>query len=95
MTTQELFDLTADNIVSRIQNSVGLTRFAPARARIPSRSYIIFSKLKNTNINIMALKPGPKRTATSTGKPDQRQRDNKKTHGNTPSLKPSKSTTKK
>ena len=27
----------------------------------------------------MALKPGPKRTATSTGKPDQRQRDNKKT----------------
>lgn len=31
----------------------------------------------------MALKPGPKRTATSTGKPDQRQRDNKKTPGNT------------
>ncbi len=26
----------------------------------------------------MALKPEPKRTATSTGKPDQRQRDNKK-----------------
>lgn len=25
----------------------------------------------------MALKPGPKRIATSTGKPDQRQRDNK------------------
>jgi hypothetical protein len=25
----------------------------------------------------MALKPGPKRTATSTGKPDQRQRDKK------------------
>ena len=43
----------------------------------------------------MALKPGPKRTATSTGKPDQRQRDNKKTPGNTPSLKPSKSTIKK
>ena len=42
----------------------------------------------------MALKPGPKRTATSTGKPDQRQRDNKKTPGNTPSLKPSKSTKK-
>jgi hypothetical protein len=39
----------------------------------------------------MALKPGPKRTATSTGKPDQRQRDNKNTPGNTPSLKPSKS----
>ena len=43
----------------------------------------------------MALKPGPKRTATSTGKPDQRQRDNKRTLGNTPALKPSKSTPKK
>lgn len=42
----------------------------------------------------MALKPGPKRIATSTGKPDQRQRDNKSTPGNTPSLKPSKSTKK-
>lgn len=42
-----------------------------------------------------AIKPGPKRTATSTGKLDQRQRDNKKTPGNTPSLKPSKSTIKK
>jgi len=38
----------------------------------------------------MPLKPGPKRTAISTGKPDQRQRDNKNTPGNTPSLKPSK-----
>ena len=28
-----------------------------------------------------AIKPGPKTTATSTGKPDQRQRDNKKTPG--------------
>jgi hypothetical protein len=26
----------------------------------------------------MALKPGPRRTATSTGKPDKRKRDNKK-----------------
>lgn len=43
----------------------------------------------------MALKPGPKRTATSTGKPDQLQRDNKETPGNTPSLKPSKSTPRK
>jgi hypothetical protein len=43
----------------------------------------------------MAIKPGPKRIATSTGKPDQRQRYNKKTPGNTPSLKPSKSTKKK
>jgi len=46
----------------------------------------------------MTLKPiktGPKRTATSTGNPDQRQRDNKKTPGNTPSLKQSKSSNKK
>lgn len=43
----------------------------------------------------MALKPGPKRTAISTGKPDQLQRDNKETPGNTPSLKPSKSTPRK
>lgn len=39
----------------------------------------------------MALKPGPKPVAESTGKPDQRRRDNKTTPGNTPSLKPSKS----
>ena len=43
----------------------------------------------------MALKTGPKRIADSTGKLDRRQRDNKNTQGNTPSLKPSKSTTKK
>lgn len=43
----------------------------------------------------MALKPGPKRKATSTGKPDRRQRDNKNTSGNTKSLKASKSTYKK
>lgn len=36
----------------------------------------------------MGIKPGPKRTATSTGKPDKRQRDNKSTPGNTPTLKP-------
>lgn len=42
----------------------------------------------------MALKPGPKRIAESTGKPDQRQHDNKGTPGNTSSLKPSKSTPK-
>jgi hypothetical protein len=41
---------------------------------------------------IMSIKPGPKRTADSTGEPDKRQRDNKRTPGNTPSLKPSKST---
>jgi hypothetical protein len=43
----------------------------------------------------MPLKTGPKRIAKSTGKPDQRQRDNKGTPGNKPSLKPSKSTPKK
>ncbi len=36
----------------------------------------------------MGIKPGPKRIADSTGKPDRRQRDNKNTPGNTPSLKP-------
>lgn len=36
----------------------------------------------------MGIKPGPKRIAKSTGKPDRRQRDNKQTPGNTPSLKP-------
>ena len=46
-------------------------------------------------MTIQAIKPGPKRIATSTGKPDQRKRDNKKTPGNSPSLKPSKSTPKK
>ncbi len=34
-------------------------------------------------MSIQAIKPGPKRTAISTGKPDQRQLDNKKTPGNT------------
>lgn len=36
----------------------------------------------------MGLKPGPKPIATSTGKPDQRRRDNKDTPGNTKELKP-------
>lgn len=36
----------------------------------------------------MGIKPGPKRIAKSTGKPDRRQRDNKETPGNTSSLKP-------
>lgn len=39
----------------------------------------------------MTLKPGPKPISESTGKPDQRRRDNKTTPGNTQSLKPSKS----
>ncbi len=39
----------------------------------------------------MPLKPGPKPIAKSTGKPDQRRRDNKDTPGNTRSLQPSKS----
>lgn len=38
----------------------------------------------------MALKPGPKPFAKSTGKLDQRRRDNKDTPGNTSKLKPSK-----
>lgn len=38
----------------------------------------------------MAIKPGPKPIAKSTGKPDQRRRDNKNTSGNTDSLKPHK-----
>ena len=41
---------------------------------------------------IMGLKPGPKPIAKSTGKSDQRRRDNKDTPGNTSGLKPSKST---
>lgn len=51
--------------------------------------YRFLNKLKK-EIKIMGIKPGPKRTAKSTGKPDRRQRDNKKTPGNTPSLKPHK-----
>ena len=51
---------------------------------------MISNQLKNTS---MALKPGPKRIADSTGKPDRRQRDNKDTPGNTPSLKPPKKKT--
>jgi len=43
-------------------------------------------------MSIKPIKTGPKRIATSTGKPDKRQRDNKGTPGNTTSLKPSKST---
>jgi hypothetical protein len=50
--------------------------------------------LKHLRKTIMALKPGPKPIAESTGKPDQRRRDNKKTPGNTPDLKPSKSSKK-
>jgi hypothetical protein len=44
---------------------------------------------------IKVIKPGPKIKATSTGKPDQRQRDYRETLSNTPSSKPSKSTAKK
>ena len=38
----------------------------------------------------MALKPGPKPIAKSTGEVDKRRRDNKDTQGNNPDLKPSK-----
>lgn len=42
----------------------------------------------NKKSNIMGIKTGPKKVAKSTGKPDKRQRDNKETPSNTPSLKP-------
>ena len=52
-------------------------------------SRINFSPQPRTGmIMCMSIKPGPKRIVPSTGKPDRRQRDNKKTPGNTPSLKP-------
>lgn len=38
----------------------------------------------------MPIKPGPKPIAKSTGKPDQRRRDNKETPGNNKDLKPHK-----
>lgn len=50
--------------------------------------------LNHKKDNYMALKPGPKPIADSTGKPDRRRRDNKDTPGNTPGLKPSKSSKK-
>lgn len=53
--------------------------------------YNIFNFIFGKGEFHMALKPGPKPIAKSTGKPDQRRRDNKNTPGNTPSLKPSKS----
>lgn len=36
----------------------------------------------------MAIKPGPKPIAKSTGEVDKRRRDNKETPGNNPKLKP-------
>lgn len=36
----------------------------------------------------MGIKPRPKKVTESTGQPDKRQRDNKESPGNTPSLKP-------
>ena len=44
---------------------------------------------KNLGSMTMALKPGPKPIAKSTGLPDQRRRDNKTTPGNNPGVKPS------
>lgn len=38
----------------------------------------------------MGIKTGPKRIAATSGKPDKRQRDNKNTPKNVPSLKPHK-----
>lgn len=42
------------------------------------------NKNKKKLMTTKTIKTGPKRIATSTGKPDQRQRDNKGTQGNTP-----------
>lgn len=44
--------------------------------------------ITDQNIKIMGIKTGPKKTAKSTGKVDKRQRDNKETPNNNPSLKP-------
>lgn len=38
----------------------------------------------------MSIKPGPKKKAESTGETDKRQRDNKETPKNDPTLKPHK-----
>ena len=46
--------------------------------------------LRVLNRIVMGIKPGPKKIATSTGKPDRRQRDNKETPKNNPTLKPHK-----
>ena len=47
-------------------------------------------RLLTNKSKIMGIKPGPKNIAESTGKPDRRQRDNKETPKNVPSLKPHK-----
>jgi len=49
---------------------------------------ILKTPAKGLVFSIMGIKPGPKRIAKSTGQPDKRQRDNKSTPGNTPSLRP-------
>ena len=46
--------------------------------------------LNKLNFTFMGIKPGTKRIATTTGKPDKRQRDNKETPKNNPTLKPHK-----
>lgn len=56
---------------------------------IDSKNLIVIL-LFNLKLKFMGIKPGPKRIAKTTGKPDRRQRDNKETLGNTPSLKPHK-----
>ncbi len=61
------------------------------KANILPYERFALTHIRNT---IVALKPGPKPIAKSTGKPDQRRRDNKNTPGNTPGLKPSKSSNK-
>ena len=59
------------------------------RFSVHVQMYFLINLNRNMLIlKIMAFKPGPKRIADSTGKPDRRQMDNKSTPGNTPSLKP-------
>lgn|GEM_PF-380700 len=54
----------------------------------PANVDIFKTPAKDWKSSIMGIKPGPKRTAIRTGQPDRRQRDNKNTPDNTPSLKP-------
>lgn len=52
-----------------------------------AKHLITFKNNSDERRLIMGIKPGPKRIAESTGKPDKRQRDNKETPKNNPDLK--------
>lgn len=78
-------------ILNRVQNYKKYSRQFGFSLKLTSfwLTFIINGGLViNFNYTIMGIKTGPKRIAKSTGKPDRRQHDNKKTPGNTPSLKP-------